>query len=61
MSARRRAAGAIEAVWTAGTIWAIGYLIRGPLARPSIPRDLGTGALVTGAILALDWARRAES
>lgn len=59
MSAQRRVAGAIEAARSAACIWVIGYLIRGPQARPSVPRDLAAGALVTGALLALGRARRA--
>ena len=52
----RAAAGLIRAAGTAGAVWAIGVTIRGPQARPSIPRDLGVGALVVAALVASKWA-----
>jgi hypothetical protein len=56
---RRQAARLIEALYTGGVVWAIGHLIRGPEAKPSVPRDFGAGGLVVGGLLALGWAREA--
>jgi len=56
MSARQRAALAVNAAAAGVTVWAIGATIRGPGARPSIPRDVGAGALLVGAAYLLKWA-----
>lgn len=61
MSVRQHAALAVNSVMTGLTIWAIGHVLRGPDARPSMPRDIGAGALVVAALLVIGWASTPEA
>lgn len=51
-AAARLVTGAAAAAGVAG----LGSLVRGPLARPSLPRDLAAGAAVIAAAAVLQWA-----
>lgn len=51
-AAARLLLGGLFAAGVAG----LGSIVRGPLADPSLPRDLAAGAAVVATALALQWA-----
>jgi hypothetical protein len=53
---RRVLANTIIGAATAAVTWVIGRAARGPLADPSMPRDLAAGVAIVAAAAAVSWA-----